>query len=120
MNFLTDENIARSVVKQLRQGGHDVRDIKEEKLYGISDIEIINRAREENRIVITHDKDFGNIIKNQNLNHKGIILIRCKNQSPSNVSDIIDKLLNSEIIDKIEDSLIIVSEEQIVVYKKQN
>ena len=40
--FLTDENIAKSLVRKLRDEGHDVKDIKEEKLFGTSDKEIVS------------------------------------------------------------------------------
>lgn len=42
IRFLTDENISSSLVKSLRKNGFDVKDIKEEKLYGISDKEVLN------------------------------------------------------------------------------
>ncbi len=44
LKFLADENIAKSLVRALRQNGYDVKDIKEEKLFGISDKEVINRS----------------------------------------------------------------------------
>jgi hypothetical protein len=37
IKFLTDENIATSLVKAIRKKGCDVKDIKEEKLFGIED-----------------------------------------------------------------------------------
>lgn len=45
MKFLTDENIAISVVKFLRNKGFDVKDIKEESLYGLSDKFIFELAK---------------------------------------------------------------------------
>lgn len=117
MKFLTDENIAKSVVNSLRKAGFNVKDIKEENLQGTNDKDILNLANNENRIIITHDKDFGNILYSQNVQHKGIILIRLKNQSPTNATKILLNLLNSGIKDKISDNLIIISENQIVVYK---
>lgn len=113
MKFLTDENIATSVVRKLRRENFDVKDVKEEKLYGLSDRKIIEMAIEEDRIIITHDRNFGNVTNNRNTEHKGIILIRCKNQSPENVSKILITLLKSEVKSKIENSLTTISEEEI-------
>ena len=118
MKFLTDENIASSVLKSLRNENFDVKDIKEEGLYGISDRKIIDIAFKEERIIITHDKSFGNIINDHNIKHKGVIFIRCKNQSPNNVSNILVEALKSEIKDKLKDSLVIISEEQINIIKR--
>lgn len=118
MKFLTDENIAKSVVNSLRKAGFNVKDIKEENLQGTSDKNILNLANNENRIIITHDKDFGNILYSQNIPHKGIILIRLKNQSPSNTTKILLNVLNSDIKDKINNNIIIIiSENQIVIHK---
>ncbi len=44
MKFLTDENIATSVVRGLRKKGFDIKDVKEEKLYGSSDKELLQIA----------------------------------------------------------------------------
>ncbi len=112
MRFIVDENVAISVVNALRNAGHDVKDVKEEKLYGISDKELLVLATKEKRIIITHDKDFLNMESGV-----GIILLRLKNQNPRNVIDLIIKVLNSKMQSKITNNVIVVSESQIVIYK---
>jgi len=105
IKFLSDENIAKSLTKFLRGEGHDVKDIKDEGLYGIPDEEVLNIAKGDSRVILTHDKEFGGIL-NDPLNFKGIIFIRYSNQSPSNVikkfsldlDKIKDKILNSVIV----------------------
>ena len=57
MKFIADVNIAKTVITSLRKKGHDVIDIKKLNRT-ISDTEIIKLALKENRIVLTHDKDF--------------------------------------------------------------
>jgi predicted nuclease of predicted toxin-antitoxin system len=53
MKFLTDENVANTVVRTIRSIGFDVKDIKEEKLFGISDKKIIEIAkRGKNKTII--------------------------------------------------------------------
>ena len=86
MKFLTDENIAISVVKRLRNRGHDVKDVKEESLYGSPDKDIFELVKKENRIILTHDKDFIALTKNYKSDFEGAILIKCKNQKPENDS----------------------------------
>lgn len=97
MKFLTDENVASFVVKNLRLNGFDVKDIKEERLHGSSDKILLNIAQEENRIIITHDKDFSNFIRKNNQNHNGVILTRSKDQNPSFIWELLTKVLNSEL-----------------------
>lgn len=57
MKFIADVNIAKTVITFLRKEGHDVIDIKALSRTA-SDTEIIKLALKENRIVLTHDKDF--------------------------------------------------------------
>ena len=82
IRFLSDENISPSLVKAIRKKDFDVKDIKEEKKFGIGDDEVLKIANNENRIVISHDKDFANLINNRFLPHKGVILLRFIDQSP--------------------------------------
>ena len=76
LKFLTDENIDPELVEFLRSKGCDVIDIKELALDGSKDIDILSYAHGVNRIVITHDEDFGKIIYTQNVSFTGIIYIR--------------------------------------------
>ena len=59
--FLTDENIHPVVVAELRAGGCDVFDVCENGLKGSEDAALLRLARSLNRVVITHDRDFGGL-----------------------------------------------------------
>ena len=74
--FLTDENIQPAVLKYLRNMGLDVLDVKENGLRGTSDSELLRLAFTENRIIITHDSDFGNLAFRESVPLKGIIYLR--------------------------------------------
>ena len=54
MKFLSNENIATSLIKFLREAGHDVKDIKEEKLFELADLEIYKLADKERRQKPSH------------------------------------------------------------------
>lgn len=60
--WLTDENIHPEVVRFLEEQGHDVLDVKREGLAGSSDRTLIQRARNEERVIVTHDRDFGRLV----------------------------------------------------------
>lgn len=115
LKFLTDENISPSLVKALRVRKHDVKDIKEEELFGTGDIEILKLAYKENRVIITHDKDFANLLSYSLVKHKGVILLRFLNQSPSNVIKTFVPVLGQLKESKIRDSLVIVSEDYVKI-----
>jgi len=110
IKFISDENIAPTLVKAIRKKGFDIKDIKEEKMFGIGDDEVLKFANKENRIVISHDKDFANLIKNRLLPHKGVILLRFMNQSPDNFMKHFIPLLDSEIKNRFKNNLVIISE----------
>jgi len=117
LKFLTDENIAKSLVRALREKGHDVKDIKEEGLVGISDREVINKAKEDDRVILTHDKHFGNLLNFPLQSHKGVVLIRYRDQSPSYVIPRLIPLLGT-LSDKVKDSLTIVTEYLVKIHKR--
>ena len=79
LKFLADENVAPRVVEALKKEGFDVTSIFERKLTKSSDEIILKLARKEKRVILTHDKDFGNLIRQPYLTHGGVILLRLKN-----------------------------------------
>ena len=115
LKFLTDENISPSLIKTLRNKKYDVKDIKEERLFGTSDTEILKLAYKENRVVITHDKDFANLLNYSLIKHKGVILLRFLNQSPENVMKSFVPILGQIKGSKIRNALVIVSEDYVKI-----
>ena len=57
MRFLLNENIPGTVIRNLRNHGHDVVSAKE-SMVGNPDKLILERAQKENRILVTQDKHF--------------------------------------------------------------
>ncbi len=74
--FLTDENIHPEVVGFLRRQGCDVLDIKESGLSGAADLTVIQRGHETNRIILTHDSDFGALAIASGKPTAGIVYLR--------------------------------------------
>jgi predicted nuclease of predicted toxin-antitoxin system len=58
MLFLADMGISMSTVKWLKSKKHDVIHVREIGMQTTSDDEILARARDEKRIVLTCDLDF--------------------------------------------------------------
>lgn len=75
MNLLADEGVDRPIVEQLRQAGHHVLYIAE-MAPGIDDEVILAQANAANALLLTLDKDFGELVFRQGLIHAGVILIR--------------------------------------------
>ena len=111
MRFLIDENIGHSVISFLRQRGFDVSSVAQQ-FPGISDKKVLEKARRQKRILITADKDFGDLIFYSNQPHKGVILLRTKNQFPQAKIKALDKLLKYHRR-KIIENFIVVTEDKI-------
>ncbi len=75
MKFLADENVEKPIVESLRQQGFDVLYIAEERR-SLDDEAILALANKENRILITNDKDFGEMAFRLHRVHAGIFLLR--------------------------------------------
>ena len=58
MKVLVDENIPRMTVNQLRETGHDVKEIRGAGDQGLGDPSLWEVARTEGRVLITTDKGF--------------------------------------------------------------
>lgn len=72
--FLADENVSRLVIESLRLAGCDVMSVSETRA-GASDHEVLAAAEREGRILITEDRDFGELVVRQRLGVRGVILL---------------------------------------------
>jgi predicted nuclease of predicted toxin-antitoxin system len=75
MKLFADENLPRGLVIWLRQESHDVL-YASETLPGAPDSSWLNQAQAEGRIILTSDKDFGDLVFRDRLTSHGIILLR--------------------------------------------
>ena len=75
MRFLADESCDFAVVRALRKKGYDVVAVSE-VAQGASDAEVVQRAVEEDRTLLTEDKDFGELVYAYRVATPGVILIR--------------------------------------------
>ena len=75
MRFLADESCDFSVVRSLRAAGHDVAAVVELSPRADDEI-VIDRAVREQRILITEDKDFGQLVYADKRASAGVLFIR--------------------------------------------
>lgn len=117
MRFLVDENTGVIVARWLRSQEYEVFSVYEESR-GIDDDQIIQKAFDENWIVITSDKDFGEKVYREQRSHRGIILLRLKNERSANKIETLQRLLES-YSDQLSDNFIVVTEKQVRFAKVQ-
>lgn len=75
MKCVADENVDSAIVTALRSVGHDVWYVAEEAR-GILDDEVLQKAADENALLLTSDKDFGDLVFRQGKADSGVLLIR--------------------------------------------
>ncbi|HKM66803.1 MAG TPA: DUF5615 family PIN-like protein [Candidatus Acidoferrum sp.] len=95
MNFLADESCAGPVIRALREAGHDVAAISE-VAKGAADEEVLNRAVNAKRVLITEDRDFGELVYARGRSSTGVILVRfpsrVRRAKPATVVEAVAKL----------------------------
>jgi predicted nuclease of predicted toxin-antitoxin system len=86
MRLLANENFPATAVQALRSRGHDVAWVRTDAP-GSPDEQVLARATAESRILITFDKDFGELAFRAGLPaHCGVILFRIRVSSPESVA----------------------------------
>jgi predicted nuclease of predicted toxin-antitoxin system len=86
VQLLANENVPRLTIEALRAAGHDVIWARTD-MAGSSDEKILARGQAEGRILVTHDKDFGDLAFHAGLPAKcGIILIRLGKLTPNAIA----------------------------------
>ncbi len=83
LRILANENFPGPVVRRLREAGHDVAWIKE-LMPGAADRDVLTRARAEQRVLVTFDKDFGELAYRFGIPGScGIVLFRLSGTDPN-------------------------------------
>jgi len=75
MRFLADESCDFAVVRAMRAAGHDVR-VVAEVCRGAPDDQVVEFALRESRVLLTEDKDFGQLVFASARESPGVIFIR--------------------------------------------
>jgi len=83
MRFIVDESTGAAVVEYQRSIGHDVLAVAE-AMPQAEDRDILARAANDRRILVTNDKDFGELVFRSRRAHHGVVLLRLHDESPTN------------------------------------
>jgi predicted nuclease of predicted toxin-antitoxin system len=108
MRFIVDESTGAAVANCLRSLGHDVL-VVADAMPQADDQDILNRAMGETRVLITNDKDFGELVFRARKAHVGVVLLRLRDQSVVNRVDTVKFLLET-LGDRIEGSFIVATD----------
>jgi predicted nuclease of predicted toxin-antitoxin system len=101
LNIIADENIAFQVVERLRQDGHNVRYTVSGQ--SIDDRIVLELANQQKTLILTDDKDFGELVIRHREQTSGVMLIRLPGLPPLQKAEIVayvveqygDQLINT-------------------------
>lgn len=111
LRLLVDECAGTMVAAWLREEGHEVFSMYDEAR-GMTDDWIIAKAHDENWILVTNDKDFGEKVFRERHPHHGIILMRLEDERAANKIETLRRLLEL-YADQIADRFVVVTETQV-------
>lgn len=103
--------VSQTTVQALRSRGEEAIHLRELNLHRLSDSEILTKARSENRIVLTFDLDFGDLLAASAGSSPSVVLFRMRNQTPAAVTprlievlDVCGDVLTAGALIVVEDS----------------
>jgi len=99
------------LVDWLREHGHDVRSIEEERS-GLDDRAILQEAVAGARILITNDKDFGTLVFVEGMPHCGVIFLRLTDERSASKIAVVARVLEQHG-SAIENQFVVASETRI-------
>ena len=111
MRFLVDECTGTRTAKWLQDRGHEVFSVYDDAR-GADDEMLIQKALDEDWILITNDKDFGEKIVREKYRHCGIIFLRLSDNRSDNKIDVLHRLLEN-YADKVPNQFVVVTETQV-------
>lgn len=95
MKFLADMGVSPITVRILKQQEYDAIHLSEQGLFRMPDSEIIEKAKDEFRIVLTFDLDFTDLLAASKDSLPSVIIFRVKNTLPNFVSSRLSTVLSN-------------------------
>jgi predicted nuclease of predicted toxin-antitoxin system len=86
MKFLADMGISPEMVAFLTGLGHDAIHLADHGLGKEADPQVLEKARREGRVLLTHDLDFGELVAAGRLHLPSVIIFRLRNMRPDSVN----------------------------------
>jgi predicted nuclease of predicted toxin-antitoxin system len=110
MRFLADMGVSQQVVEWLRLNGHEAVHLRDEGLQRLPNGEIFQKAGREQRIVLTFDLDFGEILAASAGQLVSVILFRLRNTRTNFVIQRLADVLQQSSADLSQGAIVIVED----------
>ncbi len=93
LKFFADHCISRVIIGRLRDAGHEVLVLRDYLPQDAPDLDVIEKAQQENAILVTLNGDFSDIVAYPPSSFGGIIALQIKNR-PSVVHQVMNRLIS--------------------------
>ena len=121
MRFKLDENIGDTGRGLLTHAGHDVSTVALQSMNGASDVALYNVCCVENRILITLDRDFGEVLRFPPENIAGIVVLDCRGRlSPTSIQARLKEFLTLLASQRIDRQLWIVEPGRVRIHERRD
>lgn len=110
MRLKLDENITVVAKDLLVALGHDVDTVPDEHLTGRADVDVLAAAVDDERALVTFDLGFGDPRAYPSGSHRGVILLRLRDQQPDNVVSVLQSLAENHDLDEVASCVVVVTE----------
>jgi predicted nuclease of predicted toxin-antitoxin system len=111
VNLLANENVPLGAVRLIRQAGHAVASLSEEAP-GLGDAEVVARARAAGQVLITFDRDYGDLIYRDRLPPPaGVLYCRFRPSTPAEAANRVLLALD-ELGDRMIGSFVVIERDQ--------
>ncbi len=92
MILLADESVDAQIVERLREDGLQVISVAEISP-SVSDSEVLEQANQDEALLVTADKDFGELVYQQGRIHNGVILLRLAGLTATEKANIVSEVI---------------------------
>ena len=100
MKFLVDVGVGKKVENWLKENGFDVLSVRDIDSRA-KDSQILRWSVDQQRMIISMDKDFGELVYNSGKHHAGVLILRLEDADADTKVAVIKKIF-AEYYDKIE------------------
>ena len=110
MKFLLNMNVPRVLAERLRAVGHECRHVGDLGLATATDTAVVEEARRNGEVILTHDLDYGNLLAFSGTASPSVVILRLRNTHPANI---LERILKAwpEIATPLERGAIVVLED---------
>ena len=113
LRFKLDENIPGEAVALLREAGHGVATALEQRLGGVADERLLGACRDESRVLVTLDLDFGDVRVYPPASHPGVWVLRPKAQSVGKLVELLRGALALAAVEPVSNRLWVIEAGQV-------